>query len=408
MSNSVEETLSTTNPEKKRSWFLSLKKGPIAFGLLLLCTMVTTMVVLASSPVHSSAAMNSATRSLPTLKNIISLGVAGPGGIAMTSAQVGWAFGANNVLHSSDGGRSWQVVAQAPANQVIRPLFVFDGQTAWYTLTETQTFTTTAIVRTSNGGQSWTRFDWISPTQFLNSISLFDQQFAWINTVDTSGAQPVFHLYLLGGSTPWQEVTLPGQDQVSTIQFLSQTVGWVVTTSADGSTQVLHMTSDGGQSWTTQTPPLPGNVPVTDGVSFQFLGFGDSQTGFLTGQFSDPSTGAVDSTQVYATSDGGQSWQIDGPAVPANTEAISQVNGWQITTAIPTFAPGIAMTSLNEGEWRVQRFTLPTPAESEFSIVTNRLLFDSVISADRTTQVVYETQNGGATWQKLATIPFAV
>jgi len=66
------------------------------------------------------------------------------------------------------------------------------------------------------------------------------------------------------------------------------------------------------------------------------------------------------------------------------------------------------MASLNEGEWRVQRFTLPTPAESEFSIVTNRLLFDSVISADRTTQVVYETQNGGATWQKLATIPFAV
>src|SRR5258708_37822930 len=183
---SVEETLSTTNPEKKSSWFLSLKKGPIAFGLLLLCTMVTTMVVLASSPVHSSAATNSATRSLTTLKNIISLGVAGPGGIAMTSAQVGWAFGANNVQHSSDGGQSWQVVAQAPANQVIRPLFVFDGQTAWYTLTETQTFTTTAIVRTSDGGQSWTRFNWISPTQFLNSISLFDQQFAWINPVDTS------------------------------------------------------------------------------------------------------------------------------------------------------------------------------------------------------------------------------
>jgi hypothetical protein len=64
------------------------------------------------------------------------------------------------------------------------------------------------------------------------------------------------------------------------------------------------------------------------------------------------------------------------------------------------------MASLHEGEWKVQNITLPTSTESELSIVTSRLLFDSVISADRTTQVVYETQNGGATWQKLATIPF--
>lgn len=36
--------------------------------------------------------------SLPPLKNVTSLGVAGPGGIAMTGAQEGWVFGANNDL----------------------------------------------------------------------------------------------------------------------------------------------------------------------------------------------------------------------------------------------------------------------------------------------------------------------
>src|SRR5262249_54967163 len=155
------------------------------FGLIL---MLTTMMVLVSSRAQNSASASSEKSSLPTLKNVTQLGVAGPGGVAMTSAQTGWALGANNVQHSNDGGQTWQVVAQASANEMLRPLFVFDGQTAWYSLTETQTFTTTAIVRTSDGGQNWTRFDWISPTQFLNTISLFDQQFAWINTVDTSGA----------------------------------------------------------------------------------------------------------------------------------------------------------------------------------------------------------------------------
>lgn len=326
----------------------------------------------------------------------------------MTSATVGWALGANNLQHTSNGGQSWQVVAQTTTNQAIGPFFVLDGQTAWYTLIDTQTYMTAALLSTNDGGQSWTRYDWISSTQYFNTISIFDQHTAWINTVDVSGNQPVYHLYLVGGSTPWQEVTLPGTDQVTDIHFISQMVGWVTTT-PDGSTEELYMTTDGGQSWTTQTLPYPTNVPATDAISIQFLGFGDSQTGFLRTHFSDPTTGAIDSNQVYATFDGGQSWQPYGPTIPMSVPSITQIDNWSITNSFPSYQAQTNVASLFKGAWKIQSFTSPTGNNNaEITILSSDVLFASTISADRTTQVVYKSSNGGETWHEVGTLPFTV
>lgn len=399
----------TRNRNRKQLWFSLLKKGIITLGVLLTCTILATSTAQASSSARSSATDSPDLSSLPRLKNITRLGLFGPGGITMTSADVGWALGANNLQRTSDGGRTWQVVARGTANQGIGPFFVLNGQTAWYVVTDTQTFTTTAIVRTSDGGQSWTSFAWISPTQFLNDISIFDQQFAWVNTVDTSGPQPVFHLFLVGGSTPFQEVTLPSQDQVGEIHFISQTVGWVVTVSADGTTETLNMTRDGGQNWTTQTLPFPSNVPATDTLSFFFLGFGNSQTGFLQVRFSDPTTGAIDSDQVYTTSDGGQSWFIDGPPVPQDTPLISQIDIWHITTSFPDFNIQTNLGVLSQGQWSVQSITSPVGnATTEVTIFTSRLIFESAINTNSTLQKLFETHDGSKVWHLVGAAPFSV
>lgn len=390
-----------------RSRFFTLNKRFITLACFLLSSLLaTTMVLTARVPTHAATSTTQPT--LPTIKRVSQLGSFGPGGVVMTSQNAGWALGSNNVQHSSDGGQTWQVVAQNDAGHDISPLLVFDDQTAWYLVTENQTFTTTAIVRTNDGGQNWTAFAWISPTQFFNSISIFDDQVAWVNTVDTSGEQPVSHLYLVGASTPWQEASLPGQDEVSTIHFMSLTTGWVATTNADDPGQTLHMTSDAGQNWMTQTLPMPNQVPATDEPFFQFLGFGNAQTGFLTARFEDPSTEAIDGLQVYATSDGGHSWQIDGPAVPENIVVIARIDNWQIQVALPVFLLHFQIGSLNEGEWRAQAIDFPNHQESELSIVTDRVLFDSVLSPDDTIQTVYATRNEGATWQHIATLPFNV
>lgn len=395
------------NLDRKHLWLPLLKKGIVALGILLTCVVTTTTTALASSLAPASPGVAPELKTLPTLKNITQLGLFGPGGITMTSARVGWALGANNLQRTSDGGHTWQVVARGSANQAIGPFFVLDGQTAWYVLIDTQTFTTTALVRTNDGGQSWTSFAWISPTQSLNDISIFDQQFAWVNTVDTSGPQQVFHLFLVGGSTPWQEVTLPNQDQVGEIHFISQTVGWVVTVNADGSTEELHMTRDGGQSWTTQTLPLPANVPATDVPSIQFLGFGNPQTGFLQAHFSDPTTGAIDAKQVYITTDGGQSWLIDGPPVPQNISIISQIGTWHITTSLPDVLQQTNLGTLSQGQWKLQSLTVPqSNSTPELTVFTSHLMFESSMSADGTTQELFETHDGGKVWHQVGSAPF--
>lgn len=398
----------TRNRNRKHPWFSWLKKGLIALSILLTCTILATSTALANSSARSGATDSPDLSSLPRLKNITQLGLFGPGGITMTSAQIGWALGANNLRRTSDGGRTWRIVARGTADQGIGPFFVLDGQTAWYELIDTQTFTTTAIVHTSDGGQSWTSFAWISPTQFLNDISIFDQQFAWVNTFDTSGPQPGFHLFLVGGSTPWQEVTLPSQDQVGEIHFISQTVGWVVTANADG-LEELHMTRDSGQSWTTQTLPLPANVPATDAPSIQFLGFGNPQIGFLRAEFSDPTTGAIDASQVYTTSDGGQSWFIDGPPMPQNTSIISQIDIWHITTSFPDFNIQTNVSILSQGQWKVQSLTSPVGnSTTEVTIFTSRLMFESTINANSTLQELFETHDGSKVWHQVGSAPFTV
>ncbi len=144
----------TTNHDRKPSWFIHLSKWVIVLCSLLLLAGLATSTAFASSSARSSVSTAHAPNTPFRLKNITSLGVAGPGGISMTSEQVGWAFAANGVQHTSDGGQTWQTVAKSTDQQVIRPLYIFDGQTAWYTTIDTQTFATSALYRTSDGGQS--------------------------------------------------------------------------------------------------------------------------------------------------------------------------------------------------------------------------------------------------------------
>src|SRR5260370_772499 len=181
----------------------------------------------------------------------------------MTSQQVGCALAANGLQRTGDGGQTWQTVARSTPHTALGPVSVLDGQTAWYVTTNTQTLTTSALHRTNDGGQTWTRFNWISPTQFLVALSLPDQQHALVSTVETSGVQPVFHLYLVGASAQsFQEIPLPGANQVGNLYLLSHEVGWVAELSADGSSEVLFMTSDGGRSWQLDGAPEPANVQV--------------------------------------------------------------------------------------------------------------------------------------------------
>jgi photosystem II stability/assembly factor-like uncharacterized protein len=395
-----------TNVTSMRQRFLQLAP--------LLLILVVAFAVFAVSPTQSHASTTADLASPFKLKNITTLGPFGPGGITMANEQVGWTLDGKGLQRTSDGGRTWQTVAHGTANEVIQPVFVLNGQTAWYTTINTNTLTTTALYRTNDGGKSWTRFQWISSTQFLIYVSIPDQNTAWISTSDASGNQ---YLYLVGGSGQrFREVTLPGPNQLQSLYFTSQVVGWATEPTADGSSAMLFTTRDGGQNWTQQSLPLPAGAPATDTVSLNFLGFSNQKQGdgYLTATFSDPATGAIDATQIYASLDDGQSWQIYGSFEPANVFIVAQIDPWHITASNVIFVtPGEEQNLgiLQSGVWTVQSIALPDVAQPDnngawLTVLNSRVMFISAFNADSSAQILYKTQDGGITWQRVASVPF--
>ena len=398
----------------KVSWFSHLKRRAMTLGFALALIGSAVLAAFTSSSTRSYAAMAQNLASQYKLKNVTALGLFGPGGITMANTQVGWTLDGQGLQRTSDGGQTWQTVAHGSAKEVIRPVFVLNGQTAWYTTINTKTLTTTALYRTNDGGQNWTRFNWISPTQFLANISIPGQNVAWVSTGDANGNQ---HLYLVGGSSQnWQEVTLPVSNQLQSFYFASQKVGWATEPTADGLSVQLFTTSDGGQSWSMQALPQPTGVPATDTVSLNFLGFSNYQQedGYLVTTFSDPTTGAIDARQIDATLDGGQTWQLYGTSEPAEVQAISQIDSWQLTASNVTFitpGQGEDLGALQSGVWTVQDVSLPDVAQPDnngawLTVLTNQVMFVSAFNSDNSAQILYETRDGGATWQQVTAVPF--
>lgn len=406
----------TRNRYRTTFWLTHLRRGTLVFCFLFFLTGFVTPVAFASAQSRSSVSATPTDSALSRLKNITTLGIAVPGGIVMTSQQEGWALATNALQHTSDGAQTWLTVAQNTAQETIGKVVLLNGQTAWYTTNDTQTFATDSLNHTSDGGQTWTSIKWIDPSQFPVAFSIPDQTVAWVETVDTSGNA---HLYLVGGTgQTWQQVTLPVPNQLDAFFFLSRKVGWAVEPTADGSSENLFMTSDGAQSWTEETVPVPTGIPTTDMMNINFLGFSDQTSGDLTATFSNPNSGAIDGTQVEGTADGGLSWQLDGAIEPTTTSGleITRVDLQKITTAnliIITPEQPIGLATLQAGTWSVQNVSLPNVAQPDengafFTVLTEKVMFVSSLSADGSTQILDETKDGGATWQQVASLPFTV
>jgi photosystem II stability/assembly factor-like uncharacterized protein len=384
------------------SWFVHARKGMVALCFLLVLMGLATPSAFAAS--HSQHTASTATNSAShfRLKHLTELGTFDFGGITMVTKKVGWTF-TNKVQRTSDGGKTWQTVAQGNTQEYIGQVEVLDDQTAWYLADDAQTFTPTALYRTNDGGQTWTRFPWIDPAQQLISISVFDGQYAWVNTADFSGANAVYHLFLVGGTEQnWQEATEPSSDGANSIYFLSTKVGWATLAMPGnyGPIWTLYETRDGGQTWAQQDLPTLAGLPDTATVSnIRFLGFGDQGEGYLTATFGDSTSYMQYATTVYRTLDGGKSWQSYG--APADGGYIVQLDQWHVPSLFLVTTANLAM--LSHGTWASQQVTFPGSAEM-LSFFSDRLMFVSALTPDGSAQVLYKTQDGGASWQTVATV----
>ena len=236
-------------------------------------------------------------------------------------------------------------------------------------------------------------------------------------------------LHTSDGGAEWADVTPPDPfsgvpDEYGTaLDFLNQDTGWLAVEAGQGSTTTIAVarTTDAGSTWQVATfvTPLPGGLN---------LDFTSPEDGWLLAM-STPAAGLM-SKVLYATSDGGRTWQQDscslGPGCP-QTDGQLPVDSYP--TSISFVGSDGFVSALNHGDpylwfygsqdagrsW--QRIPLTVPKADvqgygdvyppSFPGASGRMLvqFSSSTGPDL---VVYKSTDGGLRWQPNATSPLPV
>lgn len=234
-----------------------------------------------------------------------------------------------NLLHTTDGGKSWQSSTIHPLypTSALVPYFL-DTSDGWVqALSQPGSGNPAIIFNTSDSGQNWKQLKDIGgPLSFTN------KQNGWSGVFSTQSTQPTLEITNDGGQT-WHSLALPAlpggskADTVETMppvfvgnngQLLVEIQG---ATSSRSTGLDLYVTQNGGQTW---TPTKFANINRQDGQAL-IVDTTVSQHAW-----------AASGTNLYATNDGGQSW-TQLPQLPDPVDTFNFVdpnNGWAISTRI--------------------------------------------------------------------------
>jgi photosystem II stability/assembly factor-like uncharacterized protein len=118
----------------------------------------------------------------------------------------------------------------------------------------------------------------------------------------------------------WQQATPAGVDQVLQAEFIDPQTGWLV--SLDSQAELsLHQTRDGGRSWRAAALPFS-----TLGMGGIYLDFVDDQTGWVVQKMISSSSFSIG--KLYATEDGGQTWEERAIPLGEPVHFSDARNGW--------------------------------------------------------------------------------
>jgi photosystem II stability/assembly factor-like uncharacterized protein len=253
--------------------------------------------------------------------------------------------------------------------------------------------------------------DFATPKRSLNNISIVDANIIWANSFDNSApldpkyGVKEFTLSLDGGDT-WTSKNIDlGIDNilsgVSSISAISATTAWISVFPDTGGSGGIWKTTTGGDTWTQQPTALfNGTYSIAN-----FVYFWDATNGIVGG---DPAE--IDGEfEIYTTDDGGTTWTIvPGANIPDqdvagewsyfNRFTVSGNTIWFGTSTGRIFRStdkGLTWTAYDSGysiDFGLDRFT--------FSDASKGLLMI------HDTMNIYNTNDGGETWNPIVTPDF--
>ncbi len=255
--------------------------------------------------------------------------------------------------------------------------------------------------------QFWTEkaTGFTTPAKTLNSISIVDANVIWANEYDNVALN--YRLKTFTKSTDGGNTWVPGTINlgtntadlgISSITAASATTAWVSAYPDNTPTSELGgiwKTIDSGVTWTKQTTAL-----FSDPASYtDFVYFWDANNGVAVGD-------AVGNYfEIYNTSDGGTTWNT--AASPIATGEFSYFNRYTVSGNSVWFgtSAGRIFKSVDKGlNWTVSTAPVGTNFTLDrftFSNATKGLL----INYSNTT-TLYQTTDGGTTWNPIVTSGF--
>ncbi|MBX9894573.1 MAG: hypothetical protein K2Y09_05255 [Nitrosomonas sp.] len=217
-----------------------------------------------------------------------------------TDGQRGWAVGYDGtIVHTRDGGTSWQDQASGTRASLNSITFTADGQRGWAVGYGT-------ILHTADGGKSWQeQASWTRA--LLNSITFTaDGERGW-----AVGSSAILHTE--DGGKSWQEQARGSLALLSSVTFAADGErGWAV----GGSGTILH-TTDSGKNSQVQSRGIRASL---SSITFA----ADGQRGWAAGS---------GGTMLH-TLDGGESWQLQDSLTRASLNSITFMadgqRGWVV------------------------------------------------------------------------------
>jgi photosystem II stability/assembly factor-like uncharacterized protein len=232
-------------------------------------------------------------------------------GLSAVSDHVAWASGSDStVLHTIDGGKTWNKLAVTTDKLDFRDIDGFDGRTAY--VLSIGNGPASRIYKTTDGGTTWTlQFKNDDPKAFYDAMSFWDRDHG-IVIGDSINGQFCILMTENGGKT-WTRVqadalppALEGEGAFAAsgtnIALFGKTHAWIGTGAARKA-RVLR-TTDRGRTWTIADTPLAAG-PSTGIFS---IAFRDSMHGIIVGGDYTKENEAIDNLAV--TNDGGVKWNL--------------------------------------------------------------------------------------------------
>jgi photosystem II stability/assembly factor-like uncharacterized protein len=317
----------------------------------------------------------------------------------------GWGVTESQIVRTNDGGVTWYNVTPPDVTTSGQSVatFILDKDHAWLQIPDFNNFPNNGLLyRTTDGGLTWT----ISSTPFSGGdLSFLDASNGWMlaDLGVGAGSNAVSVFQTTDGGATWTQTytndpnlpeagdSLPLGGIKSDLVPLNMEIAWVSGVTYSSGSIYLFRTDDGGHSWSLVNPELPAGSENSElGIDRDQMRIFSAQAGFLVVRMS----GEATQTAVYTTNDAGNTWTLT-------------------STLIPNAGPSEFLSAEEAIIYNGEQFYVTRDAARTWSTVSPNIVFgDSfanmdfvnvttgwVITVDPAShRSLYRTNDGGATW----------